>query len=103
MRRWSNYMLAHMDEVLASLHREGVRHEAWYLCPGEPLCVIGIMDVTDALAAQKAMSTSSLSVDEVHREFKRHWVHSDISAFEYDPGEYQFQEGAELLFSAHPK
>lgn len=96
-------MLAHMDEVLASLRREGVRHEAWYLCTGEPLCVIGIMDVDDAIASKQAMAASSLSVDQVHRDFKHHWVQSGIAAFDYDPAEHQLQEGSELLFSARPK
>ena len=47
VRRWSDYMLMHMHEVLEALRQEGVRHEAWYLCRGEPLCVIGIMDLVD--------------------------------------------------------
>ena len=79
-------MRGHMEEVLESLNREGVRHEAWYLCPGQPLCVIGLMDVDDADAAAHAMAVSPLSVDRIHRQFKEHWLRSGITPIQFEPG-----------------
>jgi hypothetical protein len=103
VRQWSNYMLGHMEEVLGSLNREGVRHEAWYLCPGQPLCVIGLMDVDDADAAALAMSASILSVDRIHRQFKEHWLRSGITQIQFDPSNNQLDSEYELLFEARTR
>ncbi|WP_138467088.1 DUF6176 family protein [Poseidonocella sp. HB161398] len=102
IRRWAGYMLAHMDEVAESLRREGVRHEAWHLCPGDPLCLVGVMDHTDPEQAARAMAASALSVDEVHRAFKRHWIRPDITRLDYDPEASDPFPGCELLFEARP-
>lgn len=103
VRQWSNYMRGHMEEVLESLHREGVRHEAWYLCPGQPLCVIGLMDVDDADAAAHAMSVSPLSVDRIHRQFKEHWLRSGITPIQFEPGNSDLDSEYELLFEARTR
>lgn len=100
VRRWSDYMLMHMHEVFEALRQEGVRHEAWYLCRGEPLCVIGIMDVVDASLSRSVASNSTLSVDQVHRDFKRHWVRSGITMVPLDPANNQPVAACELHFEA---
>lgn len=99
---WSDYMRAHMDEVAASLRQEGVRHEAWYLGTEQPLYVIGVMDVADMAKASAAAGASSLSVDQVHRDFKRHWVRADITPVTYQPDTDDPFPGCVLLFEARP-
>lgn len=100
VHRWADYMRAHMDEVAASLRQEGVRHEAWYLGTEQPLFVIGVMDVADMAKASQAAETSSLSVDQAHRDFKRHWIRAGITPVTYQPDADDPFPGYTLLFEA---
>ncbi|WP_366511795.1 hypothetical protein, partial [Mesorhizobium sp.] len=66
-------MRDHRDEVSLALCNEGVRHEMWFLRRDSSLFVIGVMDVDDIAASRAVTVKSQLSVDEVHRRFKRCW------------------------------
>lgn len=105
VRSWAAFMLANMSEVKQSLHNEGVRYEAWYLGRDEGdgcLFLVGVMDVDDATAAHAVSAKSTLEVDKVHREFKKHW---DRKRSEKEP-KLQIDPSTapdlELLFEARP-
>lgn len=103
VRGWSDYMTTHADEVSQSLAQEGVRHELWYL--GEDaggLFVIGVMDVDDAAAAARVAGSSTLSVDAVHREFKRSWDRTRVEELPIDPTREPSFAEHELLIDARP-
>ena len=79
VREWAAFMHAHRAEVVQALVQEGVRHEAWYTGRDDGgLYVIGVMDVDDHEASSAVSQKSTLSVDQVHRQFKAHWNRSRI-------------------------
>jgi len=98
IRRWAAYMTANLMEVSESLRREGVRSEAWFLCPEVPLSVIGVMEVEDAVGAALAAEMSRLAVDQVHRAFKAHWRRDAATPVRFDPDSPDPFPGCELLF-----
>lgn len=103
VRLWADHMRAHVDDVSASLRNEGVEHEIWFLYPGPPLCAIGVMKGDDAVAAAAVAARSTLSVDQVHRDFKAHWITSGIVGVAFAPDAPDPFPGCELLFEARPR
>ncbi|HVJ55559.1 MAG TPA: DUF6176 family protein [Aliidongia sp.] len=72
--RWSDYLNGHLDEGRLSLSQEGVRHELWWVGQDDGgLFLIGAMDLDDYEKALAVFRASTLSVDQVHREFMKHW------------------------------
>lgn len=70
---------------------------------GEGLFVIGVMDVDDAPRSAQVANASTLSVDAVHREFKKHWDRARVSDLGVSPKAIPSLEDCTLLFEAHPK
>lgn len=73
---WAHFLRDHADEAALSLHLEKVAHELCYLgTDDQGLYIIGIMDIDPAdLAHSKEITEQSdLSINEVHRAFKKHF------------------------------
>ncbi|MEI9985958.1 MAG: DUF6176 family protein [Aliidongia sp.] len=72
--RWAAYLNEHLEEGAESLAQEGVRHEIWWAGKDdEGLFLVCAMDVDDIDRAWAVFNASTLSVDQVHREFMKHW------------------------------
>ncbi|GLS35047.1 hypothetical protein GCM10010869_06350 [Mesorhizobium tianshanense] len=102
VREWTSYMRDHGDEVSLALRNEGVRHEMWFMGHDSSLFVIGVMDVDDIAASRAVAAKSELSVDEVHRRFKRSWDARSIEALCIDRASAPHFKECELLFEARP-
>lgn len=100
---WTAYMLGHLEEVGASLRQERVRHEMWF-CGNDAggLFIIGVMDVDDAPASVVIANASTLSVDQVHRDFKTHWDRARTTKLDISPSRPPVFENCILLFEARP-
>lgn len=73
---WADFLRNHADEASLSLRLENVAHELCYLGTDDHgLYIIGIMDIAPADLAHSKQVTeqSNLSVNEVHRAFKKHF------------------------------
>lgn len=55
-------------------------------------------DVDDMAASRAAAAKSELSIDVVHRRFKRHWDRKSMETLRIDPAAIPHLEGCELLF-----
>ena len=103
VREWAAYMQGHIAEVFAALVQEGVWHEAWYAGRDDGgLYVIGVMDVDDHQASSAVSQKSSLSVDQVHRQFKAHWDRSRILDLPVSPDNAPTFGDCELLLDVRP-
>lgn len=101
LARWVEFMRENIQEVALSLADENVRHEMWFSGrDSDGLFIIGVMDVDDASRSAKIANASTLAVDNVHREFKKHWDRSRISDLDVSPHGAPTFEGCDLLFEA---
>jgi hypothetical protein len=104
VHEWAAYMQSHMDEVRQSLSQEQVRHEAWYAGQDDGgLYVIGVMDVDDQEASASIAASSSLTIDQVHRQFKGHWDRSRIRDLQIAPGYPPSFKDCKLVLDARPR
>jgi len=72
--RWADYLNGHREESKQSLAQEGVRHEAWWMGRDEGgLFLVAALDVEDLEKARAVFEASTLSVDQVHRDFMKQW------------------------------
>jgi hypothetical protein len=103
VREWAVYMQDHIAEVGQALAQEQVRHEAWYAGTDDGgLYVIGVMDVDDHDVSSAVSQKSSLSVDQVHRQFKTHWDRARVTDLPVSRAYEPTFEGCELLLSVRP-
>jgi len=101
VQAWANYMITHADEVTSALRQEGVRHELWFLGQDDAsLYVIGVMDVDDKAASVAISNRSTLSVDRVHRRFKKTWDRTAAQRVPADPLTVPEFPDCVLLFEA---
>ena len=100
---WAAYMRAHAGEVRQSLCQELVRHEAWYLGEDKDgLYLIGVMDVDDQRASAAIAATSSLSIDQVHREFKRYWDRARVTRLNIPADQIPTFDTCKVLLDVRP-
>ncbi len=80
-RRWMSELRDRADEVRETFEREGTRHEQVHLVETSdgPL-VFYVMEVEDAEASLGAFQTSTLPIDEQHKEVMRTAVAERVPA-----------------------
>ena len=101
VRNWAAFMTANLDEVRQSLRNEGAQHELWFMGKeAGSIYLIGVMNVADEEKSAAVAASSTLSVDEVHRKFKKHWDRDRSAKLEIDPSAAPSFGELELLFEA---